>query len=278
MPLITVTDLHDERLSDFRDLTDVSLRSALEPRHGLYMAEGGLVIERALAAGHRPRGVLVEAKRAPQAASLLAGHPQVPVYVGDAGLLRGVTGYSVHRGFLAAMQRPQPLSAAEAMQGATRVLVLGDLVDHTNVGAAFRSAAALGFDAVVVSPQCADPLYRRSIKVSMGAVLGIPWATAASLAGALTEARERGFRVLAMTPDPQAVALADLAAAPLDRVALVVGSEGPGLSEAVLRAADARVRIPMAGGVDSLNVAAATAVACYALGDASSTSGLSNFP
>lgn len=268
MDAVQILDRDDPRLGDYADLTDAALRSASEPARGLYMAEGAKVVQRALAAGHRPRSVLVQAKRLPVVQGLLAEWPRTPVYVAGEDVIRSVTGYRVHRGFLAAMHRPAPRSVQEVAAGAARILVLEDLVDHTNVGAAFRNAAALGFEAVVVSPRCADPLYRRSIKVSMGAVLTLPWATAPAWPGALAQLREAGFTVLALTPEPRALDLASVAARPPQRLALLIGTEGTGLSPAAVRAAQASVRIPMHAGIDSLNAAAATAVACYALGPA----------
>lgn len=271
MAVVEVHDRTDPRLADYADLTDVALRSAQEPRHGLYMAEGRRVIERALAVGHRPRSLLVEHKRLPQAQALLTGitgAEQVPIYAGGSDLVRSVTGYRVHRGFLAAMERPAPLALSDVLPAAARVLVLEDLVDHTNVGAAFRNAAALGFDAVLVSPRCADPLYRRSIKVSMGAVLSMPWAVAAPWPDSLADLRAAGFLVAALTPAASAEALADLAATGPGRIALLLGTEGDGLSPAAVAGSDVPVRIPMFSGIDSLNAAAATAVACYALGPA----------
>lgn len=264
MPVIEVDDPADPRLADYADLTDVALRSAAEPAHGLYMAEGRLVIERALAAGHTPRSVLAEPRRLAEVQALLQ-HRDTPVYLAPPQVLRAITGYRVHRGALAAMQRPAPRTVAEVTATATRLLVLEDLVDHTNVGAAFRSAAALGFGAVVVSPRCADPLYRRSIKVSMGAVLSVPWGRAQTWPQALHDLQAAGIAILALTPDPAAAPLHEVAADPPARLAVLIGTEGDGLSPAARAAADREVTIPMAGGIDSLNAAAATAVACYAL-------------
>jgi tRNA G18 (ribose-2'-O)-methylase SpoU len=274
MAVIEVTALADPRLSDYANLTDAALRTALEPQRGLYMAEGARVIGRALAAGHRPRSLLAERKRGQQALELLqqaGAGDDVPVYLADQALIRSVTGYRVHRGFLAAMHRPAPLRAAAVVSTATRVLVLEDLVDHTNVGAAFRSAAALGFDAVLVSPRCADPLYRRSIKVSMAAVLAVPWAVADPWPQSLEDLRAAGFLVAALTPRSDAVALGDLAGRTPAKVALLIGTEGAGLTAAAIERSDAAVKIPMFAGVDSLNAAAATAVACYALGPAAAS-------
>jgi len=265
MGFIDVADPADPLLADYVGLTDVALRSRREPELGLYMAEGAKVVQRALAAGHRPRSVLVEHKRSEAAAALMEAWPQVPVLRGSAQLLQQVTGYRVHRGFLAAMHRPVLPEAGDVAAQARRLLVLEDLVDHTNVGAAFRSAAALGFDGVLISPRCADPLYRRSIKVSMGAVLSLPWTVAQPWPQALSDLAQSGFAVLALTPDPGAVDLAVLAAEPPARVAVVIGTEGTGLTAGALAGPAVAVRIPMRNGIDSLNAAAATAVACWAL-------------
>jgi tRNA G18 (ribose-2'-O)-methylase SpoU len=263
---VPVTDAADPVLADYRDLTDVELRRRLEPAGGLYIAEGEKVIRRALAAGHRPRSVLTEPRWLGPMADVIAEleADTTPVYTADADVLRSVTGYRVHRGALAAMHRPALPDSASLLAGANRVLACVDMVDHANVGSVFRSAAALGVDAVVVSAACADPLYRRAVKVSMGTVLTQPW-TRLPLGDVATTLRDRGFTVAALTPAPDALDLASLAAAVPERLALLLGTEGDGLSEAVARSADLRVRIPMAAGVDSLNVAAAAAVACWAL-------------
>jgi tRNA G18 (ribose-2'-O)-methylase SpoU len=261
--VVPVTDVHDPRLADFTDLTDVALRRVREPAEGLFLAEGEKVVLRALQAGYAPRAVLTEAKWLPGVESALAAY-DCPVYVGDESLLRQVTGYRVHRGALASLQRRPLPEVADLLATATRVVVLEDLVDHTNVGAVFRNAAALGIDAVLVSPECADPLYRRSVKVSMGAVLAVPWTRADPWPGTLDLLRERGFRTLAMSPDPRGSSLPRTDLRP--PVAVVLGTEGEGLSGAALARCTDRVRIPMSAGVDSLNVAAASAVVFYAVG------------
>jgi len=251
-------------LGDYVDLTDVELRRRKEPAEGLFVAEGEKVIRRAVAAGYPVRSLLLEEKWLPALSDLL-DQVDAPVYVAEPDTLRRVTGYSVHRGALAAMSRlplPPPLDLARS---ARTVAVLEDLVDHTNVGAVFRSAAGLGVDAVLVGPRCADPLYRRSVKVSMGAVFSVPWSRLDAWPAALSDVRASGHTLLALTPAADATAIGDLPPAVTDRYALLVGSEGPGLSQAALDAADHRVRIPMSGGVDSLNAAAASAVAFYAL-------------
>lgn len=269
MPLIRVTDPDDVRLADYTRLTDVVLRTRLEPAAGLYMAESSTVIRRAVAAGHRPRSFLMAERFLPDLADLLdavgAGESgDVPVFVGEPEVLESITGFHLHRGALAAMHRPAPVPLERLLSGAGRLAVLEDIVDHTNVGAVFRSAAALGVDAVLVSPRCADPLYRRSIRVSMGTVFQVPWGRLEPWPGGLDQLRALGFTVAALALTDRAVSLDDVASALPDKLALVLGTEGDGLSRGAVAAADLVVRIPMAGGVDSLNVAAASAVAFWA--------------
>jgi tRNA G18 (ribose-2'-O)-methylase SpoU len=247
----------DPRVRDFADLTDVAARSAREPIEGLFIAEGAKVIRRALNAGYAPNRLLMEPRWLPALAPDLEPH-DVDVLLADPEVMLSITGYRVHRGALASMRR-RPLPAPrQVLAGARLAVVLVDLVDHTNVGAAFRNAAALGVDAVLVSPGCADPLYRRSVKVSMGAVLSVPWTR--SSPDPLDDLA--GFTTLALTPTGE-LALDDLTpSGPVPR-ALLLGTEGDGLDPALARRADLRVRIPMAGGIDSLNVAAATAIALH---------------
>jgi tRNA G18 (ribose-2'-O)-methylase SpoU len=259
---VDVLDPDDARLADYTRLTDVDLRKVREPAEGLFLAEGEKVIVRALRAGYRPRSVLTSPKWLPSIEAELSAH-DCPVYVAPDELVESVTGYRVHRGALASLHR-RPLPALDdVVSRARRVVVLEDLVDHTNVGAVFRNAAALGVDAVIVSPGCADPLYRRSVKVSMGAVLALPWTRADAWPDALDSLRHNGFRLCALSPDPSGLPLpeADLSG----RVALLLGTEGDGLTSAAIARCDIRVCIPMAAGIDSLNVAAASAVAIYAL-------------
>ncbi len=263
MSVLHVDDAGDDRLADYRSLTDVALRRRLEPAAGLYMAEGAKVIARALAAGHQPRSILVSERWLDSVESLVDSH--IPIYVAPAALLESVTGYDVHRGALAAMQRPELASVADIVKDARLVVVLEGIVDHTNVGAVFRSAAGLGADAVLVSPTCADPLYRRSVKVSMGTVFQVPWTRIEPWPEGLGELREAGFIIAALALADDAVSLGDFADAGHERIALVMGTEGDGLSHGALAAADQVVTIPMAGAVDSLNVAAASAVAVWAL-------------
>jgi len=264
MHVVNIDDLTDERLADYANLTDVALRRIMEPAGGLYIAESPKVIARALAAGHRPRSVLVIDKWLADLAPLLIDY-DIPVFVGDPALLESLTGFGLHRGALASMHRPVLTPVAEILRDARRVVVLEDIVDHTNVGAIFRSVAGLGADAVLVTPRCADPLYRRSVRVSMGTVLQVPWTRLADWPLATTQLRAAGFHIAALALSPSAVSLDDFAATAPDRVALVLGTEGDGLSRAALDAADTVVTIPMMHGVDSLNVASASAVALYAL-------------
>ena len=267
-----ITELGDPALDDYLRMTDVKLRSRVEVERGLFMAESFEVISRAVEAGMAPRSFLMSEKWLQKFAPLYERFPEVPVFVGEEALLEQLTGFHLHRGALAAMQRPELPGVAELLEGARTVAVLEDIVDHTNVGAMFRSAAALGVDAVLVTPQCADPLYRRSIRVSMGTVFQVPWTRLEAwphaphppgrpgAPGGVDLLREAGFDVLALALTDEAVALDAADLGPQRKVALVLGAEGHGLKPATLRAADEHVVIPMAGGVDSLNVAAASAV------------------
>lgn len=274
---VAVQDATDPRLADYVALTDLALRRRREPAEGLFVAEGEKVIRRALAAGYPMRSMLLAPRWLDAMADVAeaAGAAGTPVYVAEPELLERVTGYHVHRGALAAMgRRPLPqvaeLLAGDGREGAgpRRILVLEDLVDHGNVGAIFRCAAALGLGAVILSPRCADPLYRRAVKVSMGAVFAIQYARMTDWYGGLEEIRAAGFQLLAFTPDQHAVPIDEVALG--DRVALMLGTEGDGLSSRWLHEADRLVCIAMSPsamsmGVDSLNVVAAAAIACHGL-------------
>ena len=262
---LDAADLADPRLADYANLTDIALRKRMEPEHGLYIAESSKVLRRALAAGHRPRSVLVLPDRLAEASGVLgAAGVDAPLLVAESAVLEAIAGYDVHRGFLASMHRPDPIDPIELVAGARRVVILEDVVDHTNVGAIFRSAAALGADAILVTPRCADPLYRRSVRVSMGTVFQVPWARIPWPDGAAS-LRTAGFRIAALALADDAVTIDELAADPPERLALLLGTEGDGLTRRAIAEADVTVTIPMAGGVDSLNVAAAAAVAMHAL-------------
>jgi tRNA G18 (ribose-2'-O)-methylase SpoU len=255
----------DPRVSDYTQLTDVHLRKLREPEEGMYIAESSRVLRRALAAGHKPRSFFLAEKWLEDLDDVFQQFPDVPVYIGKAQLLEEITGFHLHRGAMAAMHRPAPVPLETLLDGARRVAVLEDIVDHTNVGAIFRSAAALGLDAVLVSPRCGDPLYRRSVRVSMGTVFQVPWARLESWPGDLDRLKAQGFTVAAMELTDDAVELDELAGRGLDKLALVLGTEGAGMSAETLAAVDLAVKIPMRPGVDSLNVAAASAVAFWEL-------------
>jgi tRNA G18 (ribose-2'-O)-methylase SpoU len=259
--LTEVTDPDDPRLADYRDLRDVQLRTHLEAEHGLFLAEGEKVVRRAVEAGFDPRSFLMAPRWLDGLADVL-DRSEAPCYVVSEALAEQVTGFHVHRGALASLVRSPLPGVDEVLDGARQVLVLEDIVDHTNVGAIFRCGAAFGFDAVLVAPRCADPLYRRSIKVGMGAVFSLRWTRLPGWYDALPDLSTCGFTTVALTVADDALPVEE-AVAGLDRVALVLGSEGHGLSPRWERSADRRAIIPMREGIDSLNVAAAAAVACY---------------
>lgn len=261
--LTHVDDLDDPRLGDYVRLRDVQLRTKLESEHGIYLAEGEKVVRRAAEAGHQVRSFLMAPRWLDGLADVLEAS-EAPCFVLGEGQIEQLTGFHVHRGALAALERPEPSSVDDVLGSARRVVVVEDLVDHTNIGAVFRSVAALGFDAVLLSPRCADPLYRRSIKVSMGAVFRLPWARIEDWYGAPTLLRHAGFTSYAMTLADDATPLTEIDN-DVERLAIVVGAEGHGLSDHWQREAHRRVSIPMAAGIDSLNVAASVAVACWHL-------------
>lgn len=264
--LISITDRTDKRLDDYVKLRETSLRRKLEIEGGLFIAEGAKIIRRAIEAGFEPRSFLLAQRWLAGLADLL-DECDAPVYLVSEELAEQVTGFHVHRGALASMHRTAGIQPEELLS-ANRLVICEDIVDHTNVGAIIRSAAGLGWDGVLLAPRAADPLYRRAIKTSMGAVFEIPWARMSNWESGLLVLRESGFEIVAMALRDDAIDLseyaAELAARPR-KVALLLGTEGDGLSSRWLSQADAVVRITMRHGVDSLNVAAAAAVACYAL-------------
>ncbi len=268
MPLVPVERPDDDRLADYVRLRETSLRRSLESERGLFIAEGEKVIRRAVEAGYRPRSFLLAPRWLAGLRDVLDRWPDVAVHVVSEQLAEEVTGFHVHRGALASLHREQRHSVADLL-AMERLVVCEDVVDHTNVGALLRNAAGLGWDGVLLSPRTADPLYRRSIKVSMGAVFSLPWARLADWHAAPSLLADAGFTALALTLSDDAVDLATVAA-DLQRtprkIAVLVGTEGTGLSQRWSSRAAARVKIPMAAGIDSLNVAAAAAIACYVLG------------
>jgi tRNA G18 (ribose-2'-O)-methylase SpoU len=270
----------DPRVSDYTQLTDVHLRKLREPAEGMYIAESSRVLRRALAAGHQPRSFFLAEKWLDGLQDVLGAYPQVPAFIGTAALLEEITGFHLHRGAMAAMQRPAPVPLPELLavaqraavqesgrgpaRGRSRIAILENLTDHTNVGAVFRSAAAIGVDAVLVTPECADPLYRRAIRVSMGTVFQVPWTRIESWPASIEQLKEAGYFVAGMSLGEGAITLDELVAQDHQNLVLVFGTEGDGLKPETDQLLDARVTIPMMNGVDSLNVAASSAVAFYA--------------
>ena len=263
---LTITDASDPRLADYVSLRDASLRRHLDSEKGLFIAEGEKVIRRAVDAGYQPRSFLLAERWLEGMRDVLSRWPRAPVYVVTEDLAERVTGFHVHRGALASLHREQRHSVEELL-ALRRLVVLEDIVDHTNVGAILRNAAGLGWDGALLSPRAADPLYRRSIKVSMGAVFSLPWARLADWRGVPQLLSAAGFLTVALSLAPDTVELRQLAATitPQSRIAVLLGTEGAGLSTRWSDGAAVRARIPMSGGIDSLNVAAAAAIACYAL-------------
>lgn len=260
MPVINVTDADDVRLAPFRSLTDASLRRLSDAEHGTYIAESFPVIERALAAGHTVHAVLI-APRWRERALAVVGE-SATIFVAEASVLEAITGFDVHRGALAVFRRPQPLAVSDLLTGGTLVVIDG-ITDATNVGAIFRNAAALGASGVIVMAGSGDPLYRRSIRVSMGTVFQVPWAYADDWPALAEGLHGAGYTMTALALSDDAVAAEDFH--PSGPVALIMGAEGPGLGQAALAVADTVLMIPMDAGVDSLNVAAASAIALYAV-------------
>ena len=269
--IIEISDLSLPELDPFARLTEAQLRSRQAPEKGLFIAESVKVIGHALDAGHVPVAFLMERRQVDgQARELLLRCPDTPVYTADRAVLAALTGYELTRGVLCAMRRPHPPTLESVCSGARRLAVLEGIVDPTNIGAIFRSAAALGVDAVLITPTCCDPLHRRAVRVSMGTVFQVPWTVIGSSAAdwpqrGLVQLNRLGFRTAALALSDNAVTIEDPGLMAEKRLALVLGTEGDGLSPATVADCDYTVRIPMLHGVDSLNVAAASAVAFWQL-------------
>lgn len=269
--IIELTDWNAPELDAYSRLTEAQLRNRLEPEKGIFIAESPKVIATALSAGYEPVSFLMERRHIEgQARDLLAQWEHVPVYTADRELLTKLTGYTLTRGILCAMKRPAPANAETVCRQARRVAVLDGIVDTTNLGAIFRSAAALGIDAVLLSPTCCDPLNRRAIRVSMGTVFQVPWARLSDEPAqwpepSLSRLKAMGFRCAAMALDERSVSVTEPGLATEDRLAILLGTEGDGLSSETVAACDITVKIPMSHGVDSLNVGAAAAVAFWEL-------------
>jgi len=261
--VIDILDPADPRLDDFRDLNSVDRRPDLPSGKGLVIAEGVLVVQRMLASRFAPRALLGTDRRLAELGTDLDGLA-APFYRATADVMAEAVGFHLNRGVLASASRAAPLTVPQVLDGARTVAVLEGVNDHENLGSVFRNAAGLGIDAVIFGTGCADPLYRRAVRVSMGHALLVPFARAEEWPGDLTMLRDRDFRLLAMTPDPAAQTLAEaMEGLSEQRLAILVGAEGPGLQEHTMRSADVRVRIPMSRGTDSLNVATAAALAFY---------------
>ncbi|MEU0494851.1 RNA methyltransferase [Mycobacterium sp. NPDC006124] len=261
--VVAVDDPADPRLDDFRDLNSIDRRPDLPSGKGLVIAEGVLVVQRMLASRFTPRAFLGTERRLTELADDLVVS-DAPFYLATADVMAEVVGFHLNRGVLAAAPRPAELSIPQVLDGARTIAVLEGVNDHENLGSVFRNAAGLGVDAVVFGLGCADPLYRRAVRVSMGHALLVPYAWSGDWPRELDTLRDNGFRVLAMTPNPASHTLAEAMPTLQDaKVAILVGAEGPGLHERTMRASDVRVRIPMARGTDSLNVATAAAMAFY---------------
>ena len=264
MPIIEISSLDLPGTEVFSTLTEAQLRNRLEPEKGVFIAESPKVINVALEAGYEPLALLCEERHiSGDAAAIIARCGDIPVYTGPRELLASLTGYTLTRGVLCAMRRPLPRSLADVCAGASRVAVIHSVVDTTNIGAIFRSAAALGIDAVVLAPSSCDPLNRRAVRVSMGSVFLVPWTWLPS--DDLSPLQQLGFRTAAMALSDNSVPIDDPQVVAEPRLAIVLGTEGDGLPHDAIAAADYVVRIPMHHCVDSLNVAAASAVAFWQL-------------
>lgn len=270
--IVEITDFHAPELDPYARLTQNQLRNRLEPEKGIFIAESPKVISRALDAGYRPVSLLMERKQITgPAAEILTRCGDAPVYTADRELLAALTGFELTRGVLCAFRRPAPRSVEELCRDAKRVAVLEGIVDSTNVGAIFRSAAALNMDAVLINPSCCDPLCRRAVRVSMGTVFQVPWAQLGETPAdwpekGLAQLYALGFKTAAMALSDRSVSIDDEALAAEPKLAIVLGTEGDGLARSTIAACDYTVKIPMSHGVDSLNVAAASAVAFWQLG------------
>lgn len=263
MQIIEINSLSHPGVEVFSTLTEAQLRNRLEPQKGIFIAESPKVIHVALNAGYEPLALLCERKHIEgDAASLIERCGDIPIYTGERELLASLTGYTLTRGVLCAMRRPAPKSVEEVCQGAKRIAVIDGVVDTTNIGAIFRSAAALGIDAVLLTPSSCDPLNRRAVRVSMGSVFLLPWTW---LEAPISSLRTLGFRTVAMALSDNSVPIDHPSLKDEQQLAIVLGTEGDGLSTQVIEATDYVVRIPMWHEVDSLNVAAASAVAFWEL-------------
>nr|WP_229777483.1 RNA methyltransferase [Glutamicibacter protophormiae] len=263
--MLHVADLEDARLDEYLRLSEAHLRMRTDVENGLYIAESTKVVQRAINAGHTPRSFLLAEKHLGQLVAEFNRFPDAPIFIGDDAQLQDLVGFHLHRGAMAAMNRPAPRDLDEVLAASSRVAILEDIADHTNLGAIIRSASGLGIDAVLLTPKCVDPWYRRSARVSMGTVFELPWVRLESWPRDIERIRAHGYRMLAMELTDDAVPLNEIQLAAGEKAAMILGNEGRGVTEQALAAVDTTVIIPMHREVDSLNVGAASAIAFWHL-------------
>lgn len=265
MTPIELTDPTDPRVAVYTRLSDAAMRRRNDAKHGMYMAESSVVVRRALKAGHQPYSFFLSHRYLDSMADVFAENPDIPVYTGTDEMMQSITGFHLHRGALAAMRRPEPLTTDQVTHGARRIAILEDIVDHTNLGSIIRSAAGLGIDGIILSPQCADPLYRRAIRVSMGSVFELPWTRSQNLPEALNHLKHQGWSIAALELTEHSINIDDAEAQHAEKLAMILGTEGAGVSARSLENADVHLQIPIRETVDSLNVSVAAAVAFWQL-------------
>ncbi|MHA6967617.1 TrmH family RNA methyltransferase [Glutamicibacter bergerei] len=263
--ILHVADLQDARLDEYLRLSEAHLRMRSDVENGLYIAESTTVVSRAINAGHVPRSFLLAEKHLDQLAQEFARFPDVPIFVGSDEQLQDLVGFHLHRGAMASMNRPEPLNLSEVLERSSRIAILEDIADHTNLGAIMRSASGLGVDAVLITPKCVDPWYRRSARVSMGTVFDLPWVRLTSWPQDINILKAHGYTMLAMELTEDAVSLAEVEMTEGKKFAMILGNEGRGVTEETLSLVDQAVMIPMHREVSSLNVGAASAIAFWEL-------------
>ncbi|MGO1230995.1 TrmH family RNA methyltransferase [Glutamicibacter arilaitensis] len=263
--IMQVADLSDARLDEYLRLSEAHLRMRTDVENGLYIAESTKVVQRAINAGHVPRSFLLAEKHLDQLAEEFNRFPDAPIFIGDDRQLEDLVGFHLHRGALASMNRPEPLDLSQVLEASSRVAILEDIADHTNLGAIIRSASGLGVDAVLLTPKCVDPWYRRSARVSMGTVFDLPWVRMLSWPENIRTLKQYGYQMLAMELTDDAIPLNEVQITAGQKVAMILGNEGRGVTAQALEAVDQTVIIPMHREVDSLNVGAASAIAFWHL-------------
>lgn len=263
--ILHVADLEDPRLDEYLRLSEAHLRMRTDVENGLYIAESTKVVQRAINAGHVPRSFLLAEKHLGQLTEEFNKFPSAPIFIGDDKQLEDLVGFHLHRGAMASMNRPEPLDLDQVLESSSRIAILEDIADHTNLGAIIRSASGLGIDAVLLTPKCVDPWYRRSARVSMGTVFDLPWVRVENWPTDIQKLKYHGYELLAMELTDDAVALNDVRIKPREKIAMILGNEGRGVTQEALALADRTVIIPMHREVDSLNVGAASAIAFWHL-------------